>query len=197
LSELELLEHRPAEAARYLNHGIALARPFNDPREMSYALKVAAGIAAHRGQHQRALRLAAAGKTVRDWMGLGEMFGIRADLDELIERMRASVGPEAAVRLEADGSAMTLEQALDYALSVDEQPAPDRPQAPGRLSRRELEVAAMVAEGMSNREIAARLFISERTAEGHVEHIRNKLGFHSRVQVAAWAMEQGLLPSAG
>jgi trimeric autotransporter adhesin len=54
------------------------------------------------------------------------------------------------------------------------------------LSRREREVAALVAEGLSNREIAERLFISERTAEGHVEQIRNKLGFKSRSQVAAW-----------
>lgn len=54
------------------------------------------------------------------------------------------------------------------------------------LSRREREVAALVAEGLSNREIAEKLFISERTAEGHVEQIRNKLGFKSRAQVAAW-----------
>jgi DNA-binding CsgD family transcriptional regulator/sugar lactone lactonase YvrE len=54
------------------------------------------------------------------------------------------------------------------------------------LSRREREVAALVAEGLSNREIGERLFIAERTAEGHVEQIRNKLGFKSRAQVAAW-----------
>ncbi|HVS07827.1 MAG TPA: LuxR C-terminal-related transcriptional regulator [Candidatus Dormibacteraeota bacterium] len=54
------------------------------------------------------------------------------------------------------------------------------------LSRREREVAALVAEGLSNREIAERLFISERTAEGHLEQIRNKLRFKSRAQVAAW-----------
>jgi DNA-binding CsgD family transcriptional regulator/sugar lactone lactonase YvrE len=59
------------------------------------------------------------------------------------------------------------------------------PSEPG-LSRREREVAALVAEGLSNREIAERLFIAERTAEGHVEQIRNKLGFKSRAQVAAW-----------
>lgn len=44
----------------------------------------------------------------------------------------------------------------------------------------------MVAEGLTNKEIGQRLFISERTAEGHVEQIRNKLGFHTRSQVAAW-----------
>lgn len=57
------------------------------------------------------------------------------------------------------------------------------------LSKREWEVAGLVCEGLSNREIARRLFISERTAEYHVESIRNKLGFRSRSQVAAWFTE--------
>jgi len=57
------------------------------------------------------------------------------------------------------------------------------------LTRRETEVAALLAEGLTNREIAARLFISERTAESHVEQIRNKLGFHSRTQIALWFAE--------
>lgn len=58
------------------------------------------------------------------------------------------------------------------------------------LTRREREVAALVAEGLTNREIAERLFISERTADGHLEHIREKLGVSSRAQIAAWFVEQ-------
>jgi DNA-binding CsgD family transcriptional regulator len=58
------------------------------------------------------------------------------------------------------------------------------------LSRREREVADLVAEGLTNREIAERLVISERTAEGHVEQIRNKLGFHTRTQIAGWVERQ-------
>jgi DNA-binding CsgD family transcriptional regulator/streptogramin lyase len=54
------------------------------------------------------------------------------------------------------------------------------------LSRREQEVAALVAEGLTNRAIADRLFISERTVDGHLEHIREKLGVNSRAQVAVW-----------
>lgn len=57
------------------------------------------------------------------------------------------------------------------------------------LTRRETEVAELVAKGLTNREIATRLFISERTVESHVEQIRNKLGFHSRTQIAAWMVE--------
>ena len=60
-----------------------------------------------------------------------------------------------------------------------------------RLSRRELEVAALVAEGLTNREIGQRLFISERTVDGHLEHIRDKLDVNTRAQVAAWVVRRG------
>jgi DNA-binding CsgD family transcriptional regulator/sugar lactone lactonase YvrE len=60
------------------------------------------------------------------------------------------------------------------------------------LSRREHQVASLVAEGLTNREIAERLFISERTADGHLEHIREKLAVNSRAQVAAWYVAQSL-----
>ncbi|HEX6348780.1 MAG TPA: LuxR C-terminal-related transcriptional regulator [Candidatus Dormibacteraeota bacterium] len=62
--------------------------------------------------------------------------------------------------------------------------------APIRLSRRELEVARLVADGLTNREIAGRLFISERTVDGHLEHVREKLGVNTRAQVAAWVVRQ-------
>ena len=59
------------------------------------------------------------------------------------------------------------------------------------LTRRELEIVDLVAEGMTNKAIAQKLFISQRTAEGHVERIRAKLGFSSRAQIAAWAVARG------
>lgn len=63
----------------------------------------------------------------------------------------------------------------------------------GGLSAREREVAALVAQGKSNREIAASLVVSERTAEAHVSNILGKLGFTTRAQIAAWAIEKGLI----
>jgi DNA-binding CsgD family transcriptional regulator len=56
----------------------------------------------------------------------------------------------------------------------------------GALTARQREVAALVGEGCTNREIATRLGIGERSAEGHVERIRLRLGFRSRSQIAAW-----------
>ena len=70
-------------------------------------------------------------------------------------------------------------------------PAADDPRY-SLLTSREREVAALIAQGLANREIAERLVITERTAEGHVQSILNKLGFNSRVQVAAWAVSHGL-----
>jgi DNA-binding NarL/FixJ family response regulator len=67
---------------------------------------------------------------------------------------------------------------------------------PVLLSRREREVAVLVARGLTNREIARTLVVSERTAENHVQHILTKLGFGTRAQIAAWAVSEGLPPPA-
>jgi predicted ATPase/DNA-binding CsgD family transcriptional regulator len=95
------------------------------------------------------------------------------------------------------GLDMPEEDAIAYALqpaSALHQP-PQKPSAlaepepepgTGPLTPRELQVARLIAQGRSNKEIAAELVISQRTAEGHVEHVLAKLGFTSRVQVAAW-----------
>jgi DNA-binding CsgD family transcriptional regulator len=61
-----------------------------------------------------------------------------------------------------------------------------------RLTPREREVAALLTRGLTNRQIAADLVITVATAERHVTNVLNKLGFHSRAQIAAWAAEQGL-----
>ncbi|HSH60838.1 MAG TPA: LuxR C-terminal-related transcriptional regulator, partial [Acidimicrobiales bacterium] len=59
------------------------------------------------------------------------------------------------------------------------------------LSRRQVEVATLVGEGLTNRQIAERLFISERTAQNHVQHILTKLGFATGSQIAAWSVREG------
>ena len=85
---------------------------------------------------------------------------------------------------------MSLDEAIDYALGERE---PDTVTDASPLSRRESEVAKLVAAGMSNRRIGERLYLSERTVEGHVERIRNKLGVRSRTGVATWAVEHGFM----
>lgn len=75
---------------------------------------------------------------------------------------------------------------LDFPVEVPAAPASPARGARQQLTKREREVAALVASGLSNKEIAEKLVISERTAEGHVERILGKLGFRSRSQIASW-----------
>jgi pimeloyl-ACP methyl ester carboxylesterase/DNA-binding CsgD family transcriptional regulator len=72
-------------------------------------------------------------------------------------------------------------------------PMADAPRPPSVLSRREREIAVLVAQGMSNRQVAEHLSISPSTVERHMANILGKLGFHSRAQVAAWAVAYDLL----
>src|SRR5205085_9424715 len=72
--------------------------------------------------------------------------------------------------------------------------APQQP-SESKLSVREREVAALLAAGLANKQVASRLNIAERTVDAHVEHIRSKLQVHSRAQIAIWAMENGLVPA--
>jgi len=65
------------------------------------------------------------------------------------------------------------------------------------LTRREREVAGLMARGLTNRQIATELVITGGTVGVHAEHILRKLGFHSRVEVATWVTEQGLRPARG
>lgn len=94
---------------------------------------------------------------------------------------------------------MPLEEAIGIAV---EQPPPDGdgPSDGGEaraLSRREWEVAELVARGNTNKEIAATLVISTRTAEGHVRRILDKLGLVSRAQIAAWMTGRRSGPAGG
>ncbi|GAA4346310.1 helix-turn-helix transcriptional regulator [Angustibacter luteus] len=94
----------------------------------------------------------------------------------LAEQVRASAGPVAARPL-LDAAGAVLEQARPKAATTRWHP----------LSEREFEVAALVAEGLTNRQIAERLFLSPRTVSAHVEHILSKLGAARRAEIAAWA----------
>jgi len=68
---------------------------------------------------------------------------------------------------------------------------------PGGLSTREVEVLALVARGLTNAEIAARLVVSRRTAEHHVQHIYAKIGTSSRAAATLFAVENNLLDRGG
>ncbi|HYW22681.1 MAG TPA: LuxR C-terminal-related transcriptional regulator [Terriglobales bacterium] len=94
-----------------------------------------------------------------------------------------------AERCRARARAMTTEEVI--ALALEEPPLPDP--AEGRLTARQLEVALLVASGLTNREIAQQLHLSVRTVESHVDDALRELGFHSRSRLAAWVRERELV----
>ena len=108
----------------------------------------------------------------------------------LLARLKPALEGPGGDRAYAAGGRMDLGQAIAFALRDAAPPEPMRSRPvkppPPLLTARQLEVARYIGQGLSNKEIAARLTRSERTVEGHVEQICNKLGFNSRVQVAAW-----------
>jgi non-specific serine/threonine protein kinase len=117
---------------------------------------------------------------------LSQFAGGEAVRERAAGRARAALGERAYQAAFARGEALSLDEAVARALDEPPAPAPPAEDAPAPLTRREEQVAALIAQGRSNREIAAALVISQRTAESHVEHILDKLGFGSRAQVAAW-----------
>ncbi len=147
-------------------------------------------IAANRDRFERAaVLLGAADEVWRDIdphrFGSANYNTARLEQDA---RVRVALGEKGFERAYRRGRDRGLDAGVAHAL--EEQPRAGRARRPGpgaeMLTRRENEVAELIALGLSNQQIADRLVIARRTAEGHVERILTKLGFSSRSQVAAW-----------
>ena len=178
-------------AHRLLCESLSLQRDLGDRAGMAFVLERFGMAAAERGQPSRALRIAAAAEALREAIGAPLGPGARAGHEQWVEATRARLAPADADAAWESGRVLTVERALVEAMQVDAS-APRQADPMALLSAREREVAALVAEGLSNRDIAERLVVSERTAENHVQHVLNRLGLRSRTQVATWAIQHGL-----
>jgi len=181
-----------AGAAASWTESLSISQELNDPFGTIWSLGGLSLVAAARNDDERALRLAGVVERLsREFSFTTWSFRVN-QLNAAGERIRKKLGPKRSEQIWDEALKMSTQRALEYAVG-QQAPRPDEEQDAGPLSRREREVAAMVATGMTNREIAQKLFIAERTAEGHVERIRNKLGFRSRTEVATWAVAHGLV----
>jgi len=189
IARLELGDLAAARTA--LEQGLPASVAVGDRFIIPIGLSGFAGLAAKTGKHRMALRLSGAAEAYRDIYGSAQPAPLRAYLENWLAPSLQTAGA-AAARLVAEGRQMTLAVALEYALA--DEPEDAWGPGPGQaLTRREREVAVLVAGGLTNRDVAARLSLSVRTVEVHVDHILTKLGFRTRTQLAAWAHEQGLL----
>jgi non-specific serine/threonine protein kinase len=199
LGEVALLRGE-LEAARSLEvESLEMARRIDDKERVAMALAALAGVAAAEGRPARALRLAAAADALNEATGQRNSPAWRAMVERWLEPARRALSAEACAAARAEGRAMLLDEAVEYALVADAPAAAGPAQqvtqssrAAGGLTPREEEVAALIARGLSNRQIAEELVIAEGTAANHVKHILTKLGLDSRLQIAAWAIDLGL-----
>jgi DNA-binding CsgD family transcriptional regulator len=116
------------------------------------------------------------------------------ELRDVSDRLGGQLGTSRLHELTSDGAGFDLNAAADYARrqigAARRDPMPGaRPAHPGGLSRRELEVLRLVADGRTAAEIATQLFISSRTAEHHIQHIYTKIDVSSRASATRWAIE--------
>ncbi|MEV5889615.1 helix-turn-helix transcriptional regulator [Nonomuraea fuscirosea] len=188
LGSARLLAGALDEAGPLLAEGLRVAYRIDD-RVGQYALLYALAChAAGTGRARPAARLLGAAETVRAGTGADVLPYLAPLLAEAGESARAALGEAGFDEEFAAGAALDRDAAVALALG---EPAPgtaEQPEEEGAppLGRRESEVARLVAEGLSNKQIGARLFISEHTVDSHVRAIMNKLGFNSRAQIAAW-----------
>jgi predicted ATPase/DNA-binding CsgD family transcriptional regulator len=149
-----------------------------------YAWLAAAGLlAVVEGRYASAMRLFG-GAMSPQWGGAA---GGDTPDQRLISRFveaRDALGAGRADQLLTQGASMAWDDLVEEAL-------PSAASEPPPLTARETEVAGLVAEGLTNAEIAARLKISRRTIDTHLDHIRHKLGLRSRHQIIVWALTRG------
>ncbi len=169
-------------ALEHLRAAVRALRRASDRTILGVALGTIAGLAVA-DDPRRALRLAAAAVAARQSIGGSYPAGTLTELERVRRAGTEALGHEAESEWRAG---LRLDDDAIAALVEDRSPAPAR----GPLTVRQLEVARLVADGLTNAQVGARLHLSERTVENHVFNALTALGLHNRVQLATWVTEQ-------
>jgi predicted ATPase/DNA-binding SARP family transcriptional activator/DNA-binding CsgD family transcriptional regulator len=201
LAELGQGEHERAAAS--FSKGLELARELGIKVSVMSSLEGMASLAGDLKEATRTALLWGAVEAARTASDIALSPIERAVHEPHLASARSQLGEEAWKEALIAGRAMSLEEAAEYALNDDEpgpsaspvSPVPPTEQTTVDLTRREREVATLVSRGLTNRQVARELSISERTAANHVAKILRKLGLQSRVQIASWvAKRQPIAP---
>ena len=203
-------------AEAYLRESLALLKPLKDRRCLPLTLEGLACLAVRPGWADRAVTLFGAAQAMQAVTGAPSPPSAMADYQRTIADARQALGPERFEAAWAAGAALSLEEAVDLALAAPvpdaatdvahagqprdatASPAASRPGVP--LTPREQEVVALIAQGLSNRQISEALTLSVRTVERHIENVYNRLGITGkagRAIVTAYALRHGLVPGSG
>jgi non-specific serine/threonine protein kinase len=196
LAQIALGRRDNGRATALLVECLAAAQQISDSRRIAECLEGFGELAAASGRAERAARLLGAAQAVRDAHGSTLQPVNRPIHASSLAAARQALGDAAFSDAWDAGRAMQLEHALEEALapvSLSSSARFDpfsRTRGASLLSARELEVAALIARGLTNPQIAELLVISRRTVDRHVSNVLDKLGFQTRAQIGAWVAEQ-------
>ena len=189
-----------------LTESLALQRELGNKQGIGECLAGLAAAAAASGQPERAAEVFAASAALVADIGIPLSPVDQLTLAQDMDAVRARLGTSAWEAAWATGSALSTDEAVQLAVVDGNGPplaaAAEAGASPvgvgsSALSPRELEVVQLLARGLTNREIASALAISEKTVGTHIDHIMTKVGLRSRTLIALWAVEGGLKDSPG
>ncbi len=180
-----LAREDPVQALMLLEESLALAHDIGYRWLTARCLEDLAGLLASSDRADVSARLLGASESLWDAFGFARTSSGPAADAAAVARER--LGPVAFEAARSQGKAMTADEAVALALGRSAPARVERVQRPGGLTGREARIVLDIAHGLTNRQIAERLGISERTVDAHVQNVRNKLGMEKRAQIAAWA----------
>jgi predicted ATPase/class 3 adenylate cyclase/DNA-binding CsgD family transcriptional regulator len=197
LARLLRADGEEPRARALLLESLALLEPLKDIRCAQMSLSDLGSLLSASAPPTDVARLMGASEGLREMIGSPNSEAQRARHDRDVTTVRGRMNPADFDAARAEGRAMTLVRAIELALRVADE-APDAglpmasaPSGPAEiLTAREREVAALIARGFTNPQIASVLVISERTVHRHVSNMLEKLDLRSRAQVAAWVSRQ-------
>jgi predicted ATPase/DNA-binding NarL/FixJ family response regulator len=184
----DILAGNLAAACEPLASGLTACESAGDLRGLSMGLDMTLGLLLKAGSAAAGLRVEAAAQNIRALGGFQGMPPFQPVLDKWIAEAQNGLPLREAEYEDSIGRSLTAASALQFATaqirSIQERLSSK--QGATYLTPRESEIARLVADGLSNREIGVRMNVSERTVDTHLQHVLNKLGFRSRTQIAAW-----------
>jgi non-specific serine/threonine protein kinase len=192
-------ERKWDRAVSYYRESLALAEEVGDQAALVRCLGQVAALALACGLDRASIaRLGVAVRHHKAALGLPSPPVEQIAAKRLEAALRADISTVNLARAWLGGRVMSLDQAVGLGTRLLDQVGVAMPSATGvdPLTRREREVAILIAHGMTNRQIAEELVVAQRTVDTHVERMLAKLGFGTRAQVAAWVATQGLLTAA-
>ena len=205
LGTIARLQNNIPRALELLQESLILFQKIGDTANIALCLREYSALAALRGQSQLAVQLYAVADTALENLGYSSDHAVRAENQNPLSNVRARMGETRFQAAWETGRLLTLEQAIEQARSlgsrleqkIDSQSQIIRGEKDQTLvialNERELEVLRLIAEGLSNHEIAERLVIALSTVKWHINNLFGKLGVRSRTQAIAQAKELGLL----